>query len=64
VLTSLHTTWASYFRCARAPSWMVSERTRELILEMLAEDGDTRRRYVVARAGLNLNAPADRNQGF
>ena len=46
------------------PSWMINERTRELILRMLAEDGETRRRYVVARAGLNLNAPADRNPGF
>ena len=28
------------------PAWMVSERTRRLILEMLAGDGETRRRYV------------------
>jgi membrane dipeptidase len=36
------------------PSWMVNERTRELILEMLAEDGETRRRYVedVRRSGV------------
>lgn len=36
------------------PSWMVNERTRELILRMLAEDGETRRRYVedVRRSGV------------
>jgi len=36
------------------PSWMVNERTRELILRMLAEDGKTRRRYVedVRRSGV------------
>jgi membrane dipeptidase len=36
------------------PSWMVNERTGELILRMLAEDGETRRKYVedVRRSGV------------
>ena len=36
------------------PSWLINERTRELILEMLAKDEETRQRYVgdIRRSGV------------